>query len=381
MEMLARIKENWNVEWRKFFYLLIAFLFFYYLPAEPAKLSDALSAGLLLLQDYARKHVLTCLVPAFFIAGAIAVFVKKDSILQLLGPTAKKYIAYPIASVAGGVLAVCSCTILPLFAGIYKRGAGIGPAVAFLFTGPAINVTAIFLTGNTVGWDFAFGRLLASIIIAILVGLIMGVLFKEHDQRNADSFLLGMEEEKPYSNGLIVSFLLFQFGILIVLGLHIAPIIKWSIAFIFLGALLFLVFFRFKRGDNAEWLTETWDLTKKILPYLFIGIFAAGIIDVVVPDHWIEVAVGQNTIAGNLVASVSGALMYFATLTEVPIIQTLMKMGMAKGPALTLFLTGNSLSIPSMIVLFQLMGKKQALTYIALICSFSVVAGLIFGNL
>ncbi len=381
MEMLARIKENWNEEWRKFFYLLIAFLFFYYLPAEPAKLSDALSAGLLLLQDYARKHVLTCLVPAFFIAGAIAVFVKKDSILQLLGPTAKKYIAYPIASVAGGVLAVCSCTILPLFAGIYKRGAGIGPAVAFLFTGPAINVTAIFLTGNAVGWDFAFGRLIASIIIAIAVGLIMGVLFKKHDQRNADSFLLGMEEEKPYGNGLIAAFLLLQFGILIVLGLHIAPVIKWSAALVFLGALLYLVFFRFKRADNAEWLAETWDLTKKILPYLFIGIFAAGIIDVVVPDHWIEVAVGKNTIAGNLVASVSGALMYFATLTEVPIIQTLMKMGMAKGPALTLFLTGNSLSIPSMIVLFQLMGKKQALTYIVLICSFSVVAGLIFGSL
>lgn len=381
MEMISRIREAWNDEWRKFFYLLIAFLFFYFAPLEGGKVVEALSAGLALLQDYARKHVLTCLVPAFFIAGAIAVFVKKDSILQLLGPAAKKYIAYPIASVSGGILAVCSCTILPLFAGIYKRGAGIGPAVAFLFTGPAINVTAIFLTGNAVGWDFAFGRLIASIVIAFIVGLIMGLIFSEHDERNAENFLMGMDEERPYSNWTVFWFLFLQFGILIVLGLRIAPGIKWGITGVFLLLLAYLIFFKFRKEDNYEWVAETWDLTKKILPYLFVGIFAAGIIDVVVPDAWIQASVGKNNLLGNAVASVSGALMYFATLTEVPIIETLLKMGMARGPALTLFLTGNSLSIPSMIVLFQLMGKKQALTYIFLICSFSITAGLIFGSL
>ncbi len=381
MEMISKIREAWNDEWKKFFYLLIAFLFFYYAPLEGGKVVEALSAGLALLQDYARKHVLTCLVPAFFIAGAIAVFVKKDSILQLLGPAAKKYIAYPIASVSGGILAVCSCTILPLFAGIYKRGAGIGPAVAFLFTGPAINVTAIFLTGNAVGWDFAFGRLIASVIIAIIVGLIMGLIFSEHDERNAENFLMGMDEERPYSNWTVFWFLFLQFGILIVLGLRIAPGIKWGITGVFLSLLAYLIFFKFRKEDNYEWVAETWDLTKKILPYLFVGIFAAGIIDVVVPDAWIQASVGKNNLLGNAVASVSGALMYFATLTEVPIIETLLKMGMARGPALTLFLTGNSLSIPSMIVLFQLMGKKQALTYIFLICSFSITAGLIFGSL
>lgn len=381
MEMITKIREWWNEEWKKFFYLLIAFLFFYYAPLDSGKIVEALAAGLALLQDYARKHVLTCLVPAFFIAGAIAVFVKKDSILQLLGPAAKKYIAYPIASVSGGILAVCSCTILPLFAGIYKRGAGIGPAVAFLFTGPAINVTAIFLTGNAVGWDFAFGRLIASITIAIVVGLIMGVLFAEHDERNAENFLMGMEEERPYSNWTIFFFLFLQFAILIVFGLRINPVIKYILNGFFLLVLLYMIFFKFRKEDNSEWIAETWDLTKKILPYLFVGIFAAGIIDVVVPDAWIQIAVGKNNLIGNAVASVSGALMYFATLTEVPIIETLMKMGMARGPALTLFLTGNSLSIPSMIVLFQLMGRKKALTYIVLICSFSIVAGLIFGNL
>jgi len=370
-----------KTEWKKFGALVIAFLVFYFLPMDSAMVLQALQKGLFLLQDYARKHVLTCLVPAFFIAGAITVFVKKESILKLLGPTAKKYIAYPIASVSGGILAVCSCTILPLFVGIYKRGAGIGPAVAFLFTGPAINVTAIFLTGNAVGWDFAFGRLIASVIIAILVGLLMGVLFKEHDERNAENFLMGMDEEKPYSNWTVFFFLVLQFGILIVLGLRIAPVIKWSTAGVFFIALLYLIFFKFQRVDTNEWISEAWNLTKKILPYLFVGIFVAGIIDVMVPDEWIRAAVGKNNVFGNAVASVSGALMYFATLTEVPIIETLMKMGMARGPALTLFLTGNSLSIPSIIVLFQLMGKKKTLIYIILICSFSTIAGMLFGSL
>ncbi len=370
-----------NTEWKKFFWLVAAFLVFYLVPMDSGTVRESLSSGLLLLQEYARKHVLTCLVPAFFIAGAIAVFVKKDSILQLLGPQAKKSIAYPVASVSGGILAVCSCTILPLFAGIYKRGAGIGPAVAFLFTGPAINVTAIFLTGNAIGWDFALGRLFFSVVIAIIVGLLMGVIFREDDEKNAADFPVGMEEEKPYSNRTIALFLFFQFGILIILGVQIQPTLKWGIALMFLLGLLYLVFFKYQKEDNAEWVSETWDLTKKIMPFLFVGIFAAGIIEVVIPDRWIHLSVGRNTLTGNAVASVSGALMYFATLTEVPIIQTLMKMGMSRGPALTLFLTGNSLSIPSILVLFNLMGRKKALTYIVLICTFSVLAGWIFGNL
>ncbi|GAB4328347.1 MAG: permease [Calditrichia bacterium] len=381
MNGLSQLKTLWSDEWKKFYLLVFAFLAFYFMPVSPAKISEAMVSGLLLLQDYAQKHVLTCLVPAFFIAGAIAVFVKKDSILKLLGPTAKKYIAYPIASVSGGILAVCSCTILPLFAGIYKRGAGIGPAVAFLFTGPAINVTAIFLTGNAIGWDFAFGRLFASIVIAIITGLLMDMIYREHDQRNEENFIMGMEEEKPYSNLTIFLFMVLQLGILVVLGLKIAPMLKWGIAAFFFLVLMYIVFFKFQKSDNSEWVAETWDLTKKILPYLFVGIFAAGIIDVVVPDSWVQLAVGKNNLLGNAVASISGALMYFATLTEVPIIETLMKMGMARGPALTLFLTGNSLSIPSMIVIFQLMGRKKGLTYIGLICVFSIFAGMIFGSL
>ncbi len=379
--MVAKVRAALNGEVMKFIWLLIAFLAFYFMPLQSDTVIEALSSGLALLHEYARKHVLTCLVPAFFIAGAIAIFVKKDSILQLLGPAAKKYIAYPIASVSGGILAVCSCTILPLFAGIYKRGAGIGPAAAFLFTGPAINVTAIFLTGNAIGWDFALWRLIASVIIAITIGLLLAIIFREHEEKDAAGFVTGMQEEKPYSNWTISLFLISQLGILVVLGLQIPSTIKWGVAGLFLLILLYLVFFKHQKEDNKEWVSETWDLTKRIMPYLFVGIFAAGIIDVVIPDAWIRTAVGSNNIIGNAVASISGALMYFATLTEVPIIQTLLNMGMDRGPAMTLFLTGNSLSIPSMIVIFNLMGTKQALTYIGLICAFSMAAGLIFGSM
>jgi uncharacterized membrane protein YraQ (UPF0718 family) len=379
MQLVLKIKQALNGEVKKFLWLLIAFLVFYFLPVNSEPVMKTFASGLALLHEYARKHVLTCLLPAFFIAGAIAVFVKKDSILQLLGPTAKKYIAYPLASVSGAILAVCSCTILPLFAGIYKRGAGIGPAAAFLFTGPAINVTAIFLTGNAIGWDFAFGRLIASIIIAIIVGLLLEIMFPEHNQKNAQEFILGKEEEKPYSNWIVAMFLLLQLGILVILGLQIPSKIKWGATGVFLFILLYLVFFRYQKEDNKQWVSETWDLTKKILPYLFFGIFAAGIIEGVIPDSWIKTAVGRNNIWGNAVASISGTLMYFATLTEVPIIQTLLDMGMDRGPALTLFLTGNSLSIPSMMVIFKLMGAKKATAYVGMICVLSMVAGLLFG--
>ena len=245
-----------NREWKKFTGLVIAFVVIYFLPITSIKVINALGSGLKLLQEYVQEHTLTCLVPAFFIAGAISIFIKKDSILQLLGPAAKKYIAYPIASVSGGILAVCSCTILPLFAGIFKRGAGIGPAVAFLFTGPAINVTAIFLTGNAIGWDFAFGRLIASIIIAITVGLLMGIIFREEDQNKNDPFVVGI---KDYSNWHIACFFILQFLILIILGLKITLTVKTAIISISILFLLYIIFFRNHKEDNNEWIAETWD--------------------------------------------------------------------------------------------------------------------------
>lgn len=379
--------QNWLLaepemreEWKKFLWLIAAFLAFYFLPLTSADATRALAGGLALLQEYARKHVLTCLVPAFFIAGGIAVYVKKDSILQLLGPLAKKYIAYPVAALSGCLLAVCSCTILPLFAGIYKRGAGIGPAAAFLFSGPAVNVTAIILTSSVLGLDFAMGRLFFAMTIAILAGIVMMMLFREHDQKNNKGFATGGVEEASYSAAAIIAFFVLQLIILVVFGLGIAQGLKYAIAGIALLGLLALTLHKFSAEDNHRWITETWDLSKKIMPYLFGGIFLSGAIGEILPQRWVTAAVGGNSLAANFIASVSGALMYFATLTEVPIIQKLMQIGMGRGPAMTLFLTGNALSIPSMMVLFKLMGAKQAMTYIFIIVTLSVGAGLIWGN-
>ncbi|MCG3120411.1 MAG: hypothetical protein ALAOOOJD_03097 [bacterium] len=367
-------------EWKKFIWLIAAFLAFYFLPITSAGATRAFAGGLALLQEYARKHVLTCLVPAFFIAGGIAVYVKKDSILQLLGPMAKKYIAYPVAAISGGLLAVCSCTILPLFAGIYKRGAGIGPAVAFLFTGPAINVTALILTASVIGADFAIGRLFFAMTIAIIAGIVMTLVFRDHDRNNGSTFSAGLGDDAPYSNFAIIAFFVLQLIILVVFGLSIAKGVKYVIGSLSLLALLMLVFSRFAAEHNRRWITETWDLSKKIMPYLFIGIFAAGAIGEILPETFVTSTVGGNSVLANFIASVSGALMYFATLTEVPIIQKLMQLGMGRGPAMALFLTGNALSIPSMLVLFKLMGARKAATYILIVVVLSVVAGMLWGN-
>ena len=367
-------------EWKKFIWLTAAFLVFYFLPITSVEATHALAGGLALLQEYARQHVLTCLVPAFFIAGGIAVYVKKDSILQLLGPIAKKYIAYPVAAVSGGLLAVCSCTILPLFAGIYKRGAGIGPAVAFLFTGPAINVTAIILTASVIGVDFAIGRLFFAMTIAIIAGIVMTFIFRDHDRKNRSAFTTGMSDDVPYSNLAIAAFFILQLVILIVFGLGIAKELKYAIAGLALISLLWLVFRHFAGEHNRRWIAETWDLSKKIMPYLFVGIFAAGAIGEILSEAFVTSTVGANSVLANFIASVSGALMYFATLTEVPIIQKLMQLGMGRGPAMALFLTGNSLSIPSMLVLFKLMGARKAATYILTVVVLSVVAGWLWGR-
>ena len=368
-------------EWMKFTLLASVFLVFYFSPIDAPIVVQSIAAGLTLLHEYARLHVLTCLVPAFFIAGTIAVYVKKEAVIQLLGPTTKKYIAYPIASVSGGILAVCSCTILPLFTGIYKRGAGIGPAVAFLFAGPAINITAILLTGSVLGWDFAVGRLIAAVVISVIAGLVMAMLFRDHDRNSANgTFATGLGGDVPYTNTTILLFFLLQLAILVVFGLSMDPMFKAVLIVAMIAALMGIVFFKFRREHNLEWLRETWDLTKKILPYLFVGVFIAGIIEVVVPQEVVTGLVGQNTLFSNAIASTFGAFMYFATLTEVPIVQKLMGLGMGRGPALTLFLTGNALSLPSMIVLFNVMGKKQASAYVLTIISLSIVAGWLFGE-
>ena len=359
--------------------LLSLFLIFYFVPLDSPVMGGAILAGLALLNEYAREHILTCLLPAFFIAGAIAVFVQKEVVLKYLGGETKKYISYSIASVSGAILAVCSCTILPLFAGIRKRGAGLGPAITFLFSGPAINVAAIFLTMSVLGLEIGAARIIAAVSMSILVGLSMQFIFKEKTETG--SLFINEEAGEKYKNSTVLLFMLSMVAILVVNGLSLESNLKYFLMFGLALVTAAISLLYFKRKTNKEWLAETWKFTKLLLPLLFIGVFVAGFIMPFLPESLIVSLVGKNSILGNLVASVFGAFMYFSTLTEVPILQALMTKGMGKGPALALLLAGPSLSLPNLLVIRKILGNKKTAVYALLVIFYSTVAGLVFGSL
>lgn len=362
-----------------FIFLVGLFLFFYFMPMQSALFTGAILSGFKLLNEYARQHVLTCLVPAFFIAGAISVFVKKDFILRYLGGQTKKYISYSLASISGSILAVCSCTILPLFAGIRKRGAGLGPAITFLFSGPAINIAAMFLTISVLGAPIGLARIMAAILLSILVGLSMQMIFREKTEAGG----LYIEEYKEIKIGkkVLVVFFLAMVGILVVNGLQIDKSIKYGLMILLVLATAGIAIFKFKQETAKEWLKETWSFTKMLLPILFIGVFVAGFIMPFLPESLIVKLVGSDSIIGNLVSAIFGAFMYFSTLTEIPILQALIAKGMHQGPALALLLAGPSLSLPNMLVVRRVLGTKKTAVYILLVIFYSTIAGLIFGRI
>lgn len=363
-----------------FFILLIGlFLLFYFMPMDSVFFTGAILSGFVLLHEYAREHVLTCLLPAFFIAGAISVFIKKDFVLKYLGGQTKKIISYSIASVSGVILAVCSCTILPLFAGIRKRGSGLGPAITFLFSGPAINIAAIFLTLSVLGINIGLARIIAAVFLSILVGLSMQMIFREKIEEG--NIFIEKNNQPSYSKIIVLIFMLTMISILIVNGLQISYLYKYflMIGLTIVVALISLT--KFQKDTNKEWLKETWSFAKMLLPILFIGVFFAGFIMPFLPEELIQKIVGTNSIIANLVASVFGAFMYFSTLTEIPILQALIAKGMNHGPALALLLAGPSLSLPNMLVVRKVLGNKKTVVYILLVVFYSTIAGFIFGNL
>jgi uncharacterized membrane protein YraQ (UPF0718 family) len=359
--------------------LVILFLGFYFLPVESLLFRESISSAFFLLHDYAQKHVLTCLVPAMFIAGAISVFVRKDVILKYLGHDSNRALSYCIASVSGSILAVCSCTILPLFASIRKRGAGLGPATTFLFSGPAINIAAIFLTFSVLGFQIGLARVISAIGLSILVGISMELIFREQSEGGK----LYLEEGKTVSvsSQILSLFFISLVSILVVNGLTIGQMSKYAIMNILAIVVIGIAILKFSRDTSKDWLIETWKFTKMLIPLLFIGVFIAGFIMPLLPQKYIEQIVGSNTISGNLIASIFGAFMYFSTLTEIPIMQALIAKGMTKGPALALLLSGPSLSLPSMLVIRRVMGNKRTVIYICLVIIYSTFAGLIFGNI
>jgi uncharacterized membrane protein YraQ (UPF0718 family) len=350
-----------------------------------------------MLQEYAREHVLTCLIPAFFIAGAIAVFVSQASVLKYFGPSAKKILSYSVASVSGTILAVCSCTVLPLFAGIYTRGAGIGPATAFLYSGPGINVLAIVLTARILGWQLGLARAVGAVIFAVVTGLLMALFFRQDDATRFGGEI-HVPDEVTKDRTLVQDVLYMMTMVLILVFAAFARPAKGSAGlwpalfaakwYITLGLLLVLGFMLkawFSKDERQDWVQSSWGFMKQIFPLLGAGVLVAGFLlgrpghPALIPEHYIQSLVGGNSLWANLFAATSGALMYFATLTEVPILQGLMGAGMGKGPALSLLLAGPALSLPNMLVIGGVMGAKKTAFFCVIIVILSTTAGMLYG--
>jgi hypothetical protein len=369
----------------------------YFIPWDSLTIRQSGLEAFMMLQEYARQHVLTCLIPAFFIAGAIAVFVSQASVLKYFGATANKFLSYSVASVSGTVLAVCSCTVLPLFAGIYMRGGGIGPATAFLYSGPAINVLAIVLTARILGWQLGLARAVGAVLFSVVVGLLMAFFFRKDDAARTEGQIYLPDEEKKTRTLLQDALFMLTLVLILIFAAFAKPAageaglwpaifaVKWYITGVLLVVLAFMLKSWFQKDERAGWVQSSWGFMKQIFPLLAGGVLMAGFLlgraghEALIPEHYIASLVGGNSLWANLFASVSGALMYFATLTEVPILQGLLGAGMGKGPALALLLAGPALSLPSMLVLGGIMGVKKTAVFCLIIVVLSTLAGYFYG--
>ncbi|MBC7346802.1 MAG: permease [Clostridia bacterium] len=338
-----------------------------------------LKGGVLELGEYLSAHVLTCLVPAFFIAGGIAALVSTGAVLKYFGPATKKYLSYGVASVSGTLLAVCSCTILPLFGGIYQKGAGLGPAITFLYSGPAINLLAIVLTARAIGFSMGLARGAGAIGLSIIIGLLMAAAFRREEAAKVAKESIFGTATAGKSPWLYLGFFGTLVAILLV-GTSKAPVWGKVAVIISLANTLVLIASRWLTATEVEtWLAETWKLAKQIFPVLLAGVFVAGAIKAVLPPQWVTGYVGSNSLKANFLAAVVGALMYFSTLTEVPIIKALTDLGMAKGPALALLLAGPAVSLPNMLVIGRLVGAKKTALYVGLVVGLATLVGLFYG--
>ncbi|NQU12514.1 MAG: permease [Desulfobacteraceae bacterium] len=379
--------------------ILISLIFIgcYYVPWGSDTVRRSGLEAFMMLQEYAREHVLTCLIPAFFIAGAIAVFVSQASVLKYFGAAARKLLSYSVASVSGTVLAVCSCTVLPLFAGIYSRGAGIGPATAFLYSGPAVNVLAIVLTARILGWELGVARAIGAVLFAIITGLLMAFFFRKDDAARASGQIYLPDEEERRRSLLQEGLFMLTMVLILIFAAFAKPTpgsagiwpaifaVKWYITGGLAAVLVLMLKIWFRKDERLNWVQSTWGFMKQIFPLLAAGVLVAGFMlgrpghPGLIPPHYIQSLVGGNSMWANLFAAMSGALMYFATLTEVPILQGLLGAGMGKGPALSLLLAGPALSLPNMLVIGGVMGIKKTATFCIIIVFLSTIAGMSYG--
>ena len=428
---------EWKKEWKPLLLIMGIFLLAFYLPVGHSRFDNALLEAFHLVKWYAREHVLLCLVPAFFIAGAIGVFISQASVMKYLGAKANKVLAYGVASVSGTILAVCSCTVLPLFAGIYRMGAGLGPATAFLYSGPAINALAIVLTARILGLKMGIARAVGAIVFSIVIGLLMHFIFRkeEREKANAQIAMPEADEGRPlwqtalYFATMVVILVFANWGKPAeTSGLwHAIYAVKWHVTGLAALALALelVVWFRLAwwkvglaalpaailavlvphepmmpfaaaviglsaitgtdTGEAGEWFTTSWGFAKQILPLLLFGVLTAGALlgrvghEGLIPSAWVSGLVGGNSLWANLFASVVGAFMYFATLTEVPILQGLIGNGMGNGPALALLLAGPALSLPNMLVIRSVMGTQKTVVFVGLVIVMATITGMLYG--
>jgi uncharacterized protein len=428
------------------FWIAVVFIGAYFMPLESARFQEAVAATLDLTRWYAQEHVILCLLPAFFIAGVISVFISQAAVLKYFGAKAKKWVAYTVASVSGTILAVCSCTILPLFSSIHKRGAGLGPAIAFLYSGPAINILAIILTARILGFEMGVARVIGAVIFAVVIGSVMAIIYRKEEKQKKEEQMNfpDVPEKRPmwqtsFHFFTLVLILVFAnwgkpgdgvtegawywlwankwnvtgfFAILQAFSLIYILKIKWQWVLMATGATILSAFVTTSplvpmivgiaglsiitlldkaEEENREWTIATWDFTKQIMPMLAIGVVIAGFLlgskhgDTqmagIIPNSWVASLVGGNSFFANFFASILGAFMYFATLTEVPILQGLMAAGMGKGPALALLLAGPSLSLPNMLVIRSVIGTQKTVVYVLLVVVMATASGIIFGNI
>jgi len=435
---------EWKKEVKILAWIITVFVLVYFLPVSSDSFNSAIYAMFDLAKWYAREHVVLCLLPAFFIAGVIAVFISQASVIKYFGANAKKWLSYSIASVSGTILAVCSCTILPLFSSIHKRGAGLGPAIAFLYSGPAINILAIILTARILGWELGIARIIGAVVFAIIIGYIMSVIYRKEENVKIEKQIdfPDIKEKRPIWQTsfhffiLVLILILANWGkpsdgiseggwfwiwsnkwfltsgasILFCCSLIFILKIRWYLVLLLasitacsalitsspiisvlvgITGLSIITIFDRNNDENREWTLSSWDFAKQILPLLAIGVLIAGFllgsthgdtqIAGIIPNEWVSKLVGGNSIFSNLFASLTGAFMYFATLTEVPILQGLLNAGMGKGPALALLLAGPSLSLPNMLVIKSVIGVQKTVVYVILVVIMATISGIIFG--
>jgi uncharacterized protein len=440
-------------------------------------LAKLLQGGLGNLAAYLAAHVLLCLLPAFYIAGAMTALIPKEIVTRFLGRNTPKFISYPAAAAAGFLLAVCSCTVIPLFAGIYKKGAGLGPAITFLFIAPAINILALVYTGGVIGMDLAIARLVLSLAFGISIGIIMALIFRkadvQHDlatdalfagqasmRRAAVIFMLvlvallvagtfqfdflkqayaqidlqihGVDqfqtilyqlapfdpakgEEGVTAQGAVLIGMLILIGLtswkgiekihegftawtwistaligltLLTASLNMTPYAGGlTLAFTgkFIGVLLSVIILGWMlkvaltEDETRDFLWESWRFVKQIFPLLIAGVFAVGVIRILIKPEWIEAVAGQNNFQGNIVGVLFGVFMYFPTLVEVPIAQMFLNLGMHRGPLLAYLISDPELSLQSILITATIIGRLKAWVYVFWVALFSTLAGLIYG--